>query len=111
MKAKILKYFVIILTITSVLMCQSNKAKVINDDKTKLPGVWGPSVNENASFWIKPDSIYYSEHFKNFKYTTRKDSIFILFDGWTYKGTFRFRNDSLILKDQKKEDVFVRFKE
>jgi len=111
MKINILKYIVIILTIISVLMCQSNKVKVIDDnEKSKLSGVWGLSINENASFWIKGDSIYYPEHFKSFKYTTSKDSIYILFDGWTYKGTFRFRNDSLILKSQNKEDVFVRIR-
>jgi hypothetical protein len=93
-------------------MCQNTKSKVTKaDEKDKLVGVWGPSINENASFRIQPDSIYYPEYFKSYKYTTRKDSIFIHFDGWIFKGIFCFRNDSLVLKTQDKENVYVRIVE
>jgi hypothetical protein len=75
-----------------------------------LIGVWGPSISENASFRIQRDSIYYLEHFKSYKYATRKDSIYIRYDGWTFKGIFFFRNDSLILRANGKESKFVRIK-
>ena len=75
--------------------------------KEKLIGVWGPSFDENASFQIQQDSIYYPEHFKNYKYITSNDSLFILFDGWTYKCKYEFRNDSLFLIDKENVAEFV----
>lgn len=109
MKTKILIYIASILIIPSMFMCRANNAKVAKDDeKTKLQGVWGKSINENASFWIKSDSIYYPENFISYKFTTKRDSIFIQYDGWIYKGIFRFRNDSLVLKTRDKENVFIR---
>jgi len=77
----------------------------------RLTGVWGHSVKENASFQIQTDSIYYPEYFKSYKYQTKKDSIYIHYDGWIYKGAFLFRNDSLILKTQEKESRFVRIRD
>lgn len=82
-----------------------------NEKQYKLLGVWGPSKSENASFRIEKDSIYYPEHFKSYKYTISKDSIFIEYDGWTYKGIFYFKNDSLVLKSQDKIHKFVRITE
>lgn len=68
----------------------------------------GPSFNENATFRIDHDSIYYPEHFKSYKYLVKKDSILILFDGWTYRVRYTVRNDSLILKDKDKVGILIR---
>lgn len=109
MKSKQLMLSLLILFVATFYMCQNTKSKVTKSDpKEKLIGVWGPSINENASFRVMSDSIYYPESFKSYKYSTNNDSIFIHYDSWIFKGTFCFRNDSLILKAQGKENVFIR---
>lgn len=112
MKVRTFKHITSIASILITLLfqnCQSQAKK--SNLASRLIGVWGPSIHENASFRIQSDSIYYPEHFKSFKYTTKNDSIFILFDGWIYKSRFYFRNDSLILKTQNKANRFVRIVE
>lgn len=108
MKTNNLKCIAFVLVAILLSMC-SSKGKVTKEgDKDKLIGVWGPSINENASFRIQKDSIYYPEYFKSFKYTTTMDSIFIHYDGWIFKGVFYFMNDSLVLKTKNKENRYVR---
>ncbi|MBA4410719.1 MAG: hypothetical protein C0397_15005 [Odoribacter sp.] len=112
MKANILKAGAYILLIFILPMCKSNKTKVGQEnEKVKLLGVWSQSKSENASFRIDTDSIYYPEYFKSYKYSISKDSIFIEYGEWRYKGTFYFRNDSLVLKNQKKTNKYVRILE
>lgn len=109
MKTKILKYLTISMFISLSIMCQSKKSKIIKVDvNDNLLGVWGVSINENASFRIQSDSIYYPDNFRSYKYTTKNDSIFIHYDGWIYKGIFYISNDSLVLKTQNKENKYVK---
>lgn len=109
MKSKSLMAFLLILFISAFYMCQNTKSKVAKaNQKEKLLGIWGQSINENASFRIISDSIYYPEHFRSYKYSTSKDSIYIHYDGWVFKGTFYIRNDSLIIKAQGNENSYIR---
>lgn len=101
---------ILALFILSLLtMCQSKTIKQTDDNKNKLMGVWGPSINENASFWIQQDSVYYPEHFKSYKYSTKKDSIFIFYEGWIVKAKYSFSHDSLIMRNEDKVERYVRF--
>ncbi len=108
---KTLKLTVSILIIFLLPMCQSPKTKVAKDGgEAKLIGVWGLSTDGNANFRIQADSIYYPEHFKSYKYHTKNDTLYIHYDGWTYRGAFLVRNDTLILRTQAKENRFVHIK-
>lgn len=74
-----------------------------------LIGVWGTSNNDNASFKINSDSIYYVESATSCKYIIKDDSIFINIDqDEVYKAKYTVRNDSLLLADEKETNVFVR---
>ena len=102
----ILKCIAFLLVISSLPICQENKTKTAS--KERLIGVWGQHINENANFKIVKDSIYYFED-KYYKYSLKKDSVFIYLDNSTWKGKYYFRNDSLILRDTR-ESKFVRIK-
>lgn len=106
MKNNIFKWLVISFLLSSFLMCKNTTTS-----KNELQGVWATSIGENASFWIKKDSIFYLDNFKSYKYCTKEDSIFIYYDNWIYKGTFKFRSDSLLLIDNKNHLKFIKITE
>lgn len=94
----------------------TKKAKPVPEiEREKLYGIWAQNLNENANFAIGKDSMYYVDANKSVKYWIkqnygRKDSIFIDYGGSVYRGIFYFRNDSLIIRDQRSEHKFVRIK-
>lgn len=76
--------------------------------KSFLIGIWGTSPNENASFKIQIDTIYYPDADRRLKYTLQ-DSLFVCFDE---KGDTNFickilklNKDSLVMKDNGTEEV------
>ncbi|MBN2834187.1 MAG: hypothetical protein JXR48_04395 [Candidatus Delongbacteria bacterium] len=103
MKSKKNYWILIGLIVCIFVMCKNTN----NHDRYKLIGIWGTNKENNASFKISQDSIYYPEYFKSFAYTLKKDSIIIHFDDWDYRGVFFFRNDSLIMKSDSKEASFI----
>lgn len=79
--------------------------------KNKLIGIWGENVNDNATFVIDKDSIFYFDNDEYFKYKTSKDSIFIYYDEYLYKAKFIIEKDSLTLYDEFGTTKFVCLKE
>lgn len=80
-------------------------------ESTQLLGIWGKSEDENASFQILKDSIYYPEHDAYYHYKITGDSIRIKYDD--YEGSFNFRfkgNDTLILNGMYGEQTYIRRK-
>lgn len=88
---------------------KAKPAKEIESERL-LYGIWAQNLNENANFAIGKDSMYYVDANKSVKYWIRKDSIFIDYGGSVYRGIFYFRNDSLIIRDQRSEHKFIRIK-
>jgi hypothetical protein len=91
------------------------KTKVVNPHSpaAAMPdvlGVWAGPADENASFVIKEGSIYYPDHFKEYKYKLEHDSIKIEYGD--YEGAFAIKmngTDTLILSGDERQ-VFYRFK-
>jgi len=113
METIICKCFAFLLTISTLPFCQKTKTEK-DSEKEKLIGVWGAKINENANFEIGKDSIYYFED-KYYKYkikenSLKNDSIIIYMGGYTYRGVFWIKNDSLNIKDKRSENKFVRIK-
>ncbi len=108
---KCIAFFLVVFTLPVRQEKETKNAKEIQS----LIGIWGKDINENATFDIKKDSMYYVDANKSVKYwikenTAGKDSIFIDYGGSVYRGIFYFRNDSLIIRDQRSEHKFVRIK-
>jgi hypothetical protein len=84
-------------------------AKTIRE---KMLGFWSLVGEENASFEIKNDKLYYPEHFKSYRYLMKEDSIRIKYDD--YEGVFFVKMkgmDTLILSgDDDEEHVYYRFR-
>ena len=78
--------------------------------KKQLLGLWTDANSENAIFEVKPDSIYYTEQFKSYKYNLNKDTISIVYDDFTFEGQIQFQNDTLIMTaDEYEPQKFWRY--
>lgn len=108
MKNTILISILVLLSLPLIVTGQSKEINQRNNKEIELIGAWGTSFNENATFRIQQDSIYYPDLFKSFKYITDKDSLFLLYDGKAIKGTYSISNDSLFLNHNGKVAILVR---
>lgn len=80
-------------------------------DKKNVIGIWTSGENENATFEIDKDSIYYVDALQRFKYILNEDSLTIKFIGYEYKCKIqKATNDSLIFVQEEKRTKFWRFK-
>ena len=92
---------------------QLNSKKIITGKKGSLNqilGVWKVPGEENSTFQILKDSIYYTVEVDMFKYSTKDDSLFIYYDGWVDKSEFKVINNKLIIKNELGVDTFEVFK-
>ena len=92
---------------------QLNSKKIITGKKGSLNqilGVWKVPGEENSTFQILKDSIYYTVEGDMFKYSTKDDSLFIYYDGWVDKSEFKVTNNTLIIKNELGVDTFEVYK-
>lgn len=89
----------------------TQRVKTLHQAKRKInqfPSAQNKS--ENAVFEVKPDSIYYTEQFKSYKYNLVKNSINIIYDDFTFEGQIHFKNDTLIITaDEYEPQMFRKF--
>ncbi|WP_299108942.1 hypothetical protein [uncultured Tenacibaculum sp.] len=71
-------------------------------DKKLLEGVWAENTEENALFFVENDSITYVESLGNsYPLKLKKDTLYIHFDGFMYKGeVLKLSQDSLVYKGE-----------
>jgi hypothetical protein len=67
------------------------------DLKTKMLGSWRDVEGENATFEIKPKSIYYFEHGIAYKYSLTGNVINIKFPDYTFTGKVSFVNGTMAI--------------
>ena len=92
---------------------QLNLKKIITSKKgtlNQIIGIWKVPGEDNSTFQIFKDSIYYTDEGSMFKYSTKDDSLFIYYDGWVDKSEFKVINNKLIIKDELSIDTFEVFK-
>lgn len=71
------------------------------DLKTKILDIWKDFEGENATFEIKPNSIYYFEHSAAYKYILTGDVINIKFPDYTFTGKVSFVNGIMVFNSKK----------
>ena len=57
-----------------------NNHKINKRDQNKVIGIWKIHGEENSTFQIYKDSIYYTDKGQIYKYKTVKDSFYIYYD-------------------------------
>ncbi|MGL4360115.1 MAG: hypothetical protein ACRCSM_06450 [Sediminibacterium sp.] len=70
------------------------------DLKTKMLGIWRDVEGENATFEIKPNSIYYFEHGAAYKISLTRNVISIKFPDYTFTGTVSFVNGTMVINSR-----------
>ncbi|NEU09773.1 hypothetical protein GZH53_15710 [Flavihumibacter sp. R14] len=78
--------------------------------RSKVLGVWADGSTENATFEIRPDSIYYVDNFESYSYIIERDSIKIDYKDYIYQGKIHFVDDTLIMTSEDEMSRFWRFK-
>lgn len=82
-----------------------------NDNKeNSIIGVWKLEGEESPNFELRADSIYYVDHDKSYKYLITKDSIFIFYDDWTYRGCYVLQDNQLVIKEGDNVSKYIRLK-
>jgi hypothetical protein len=74
------------------------------DLKTKMLGIWRDVEGENATFEIKPKSIYYFEQGTAYKYSLTGNVMNIKFPNYTFTCNVSFVNGTMVI-DSKEFDV------
>jgi hypothetical protein len=95
-------------TDTTVLKNKSIKSE--NKHQKNLLGYWALKGEQNSTFVIGTDSIYYTDEFKSYKYKIIQDSIKIYYDDFI--GTYKYRfkpNDTLVLVGDDGSQDYYRF--
>jgi hypothetical protein len=76
---------------------------------SSLIGKWGTNENENATFEITSDSIYYLDEMTQSKYKILGDSLFITIDNnMVSRNQFSLKDNMLILKNKSITMTYVR---
>ena len=68
--------------------------------KNMILGIWTNGSTENATFEIKPKTIYYVDDFKDYKYSLKNDTIEINYPDYVYRAGISLRNDTLIMNSK-----------
>lgn len=78
------------------------KIGTLNSEITEpiIIGIWTDGSSENATFEIKPKSIYYVDHLQEYTYLLKHDTIEIRFPDYTYRAGIFLKNDSLIMNSK-----------
>jgi len=110
-----------ITTVQDSLLPRDTTKKILNtigrqDDKAKqnelsnFLGLWTDGNNENASFDIRKDSIYYVDQLATYKYSIVGDSIRIYYPQWTFTGAIVLSNDTLTITSREGTTQYWKFK-
>lgn len=75
----------------------------------RILGAWTDGNSENATFYIRTDSVYYTDHFASYKYELRNDSIHIHYPGLDYAAKLSFLNDTMIFTSHSGISKFWKF--
>jgi hypothetical protein len=89
---------------TTNVESEVNTHSSISLDKNKILGIWTNGTDDNSTFKINKDSIYYTDEFKSYKYLLMKDSIKIFYDDLTYSAKIHFVKDTLMM-DSKDDGI------
>ncbi len=102
----------LVITILTHYNCSNTPKHCDIDNLTanKLLGIWTHDTNENATFEIRKDSIYYPDHNGTYKYNLVDDSIKIKFDDFVSVGKIHFVGDTLVIQHTTGTDTFWHFK-
>jgi len=87
----------------------SLKNKRSDDVADKMLGIWASVGDENASFAIDKDSIFYPDHNGKYKYIFRNDSLHIKFDDYDGHYLVRMRGADTLVLVADEQNVFYRF--
>ncbi len=91
------------------------KAEPVEQAKStseSLIGLWAVVGDENVTFDIRPDSLYYPEQFKSYKYQIKGDSVRIYYDDFNESFAVKFNGaDKLTLTGEDGPQVYRRVKE
>ncbi len=117
LKNQIQVYIFLLLVVTILTNCNNSKPQTNkNSDspkeytvKNKLLGIWTYDTNENATFKITEDSIYYIDHNATYKYDLVGDSIKIKFDDFISTGKIYFVGDTLAIQHETGTDKYWHF--
>lgn len=85
-----------------------DKLSVSQKQIVYLIGIWKAQGDENPTFEITKDSIFYIDQGEAYKYEIIKDTMVIYYKTWTYKGCFKVEKNKLYFKDRGKMDVYDR---
>ena len=79
--------------------------------KTKVQGIWGSNISENAVFEIRPDSIYNVDQFKTYPYEIIDSIITIQYADFTFKGRISFIKDTMVIESDGEKSKYWKFKD
>ncbi|MBS4042287.1 MAG: hypothetical protein KGZ59_00525 [Chitinophagaceae bacterium] len=86
----------------------------INQDTSlanRILGIWALIGQDNASFDIQKNKIYYPEYSKSYKYQMKKNSLTIKYDDYIDSFLVETKgSDTLILIAEDEKQVYYRFK-
>jgi hypothetical protein len=97
----------IILLLTSLIVLFSS-FNFLENNKSIL-GIWTDGSTENATFEINKKTIFYVDLLKEYK--LKKDSVFIFYDDYTFKGKIKISTDTLYITNEGIERKYWRFKD
>jgi hypothetical protein len=92
----------------NTMNAESQINKELDLRSTLLNGVWCLSDDQMVSFEIMTDSIYYPDQGEKYLYRAKGDSVFIYYDGWTYKGKYKFEAEYLMISDSFNVSTYIR---
>ena len=78
-------------------------------NKKDMTGIWAADDKEILTVKIDDDSIYYTDHFEAYKYTLKKDSVFITYPDFVLAGRIGFSGDTLVIISDNGESRFYKF--
>ncbi len=73
-------------------------------------GIWRMTNDENATFEITRDSIFYFDQDQTYKYHLSGDSISVFYSDFQYRGRFEIVRDTLSFSDENGVTKYVRQK-
>jgi len=74
-------------------------------------GIWTDGSNENATFEIRKDSIYYIEQFATYQYSILDNNIKIQSPGGTFTGTVSYIEDTMVIASEDGTTKYWKFKD
>ena len=93
------------------VIADSNSRTVTNANlHSAIIGVWARPGDENSSFEISADSIFYTDSFLWYPYKLQNDTLSIVYENYreNYKVLLR-NNDTLVLENHD-QHIFIRFR-